>query len=746
MSPLILASENYINNAHALPTLLTGMTLLVSGLLTVYQERGTRVSLAFFCLVFAASWWLFSFSMMYLAATEAVALTWAKLAYLSVPLIAPSAYQFTIIALRLEDRRGRLMQITWLLGLVFVMLAVGTDKLITGVYRAWWGYYTQFGWLSIPFLAYFATMLVASLAEYALAYSKTEPGTHRIRIRGLMVASTIGYLGAYDFIPAYGIVLYPIGYLAVLVFLLLIARTILRYRLVDLTPSFAAEQIIATMADPLIVCDAEDNIRVVNSAACAIFGYTEQQLLGHPITLLCHPAPEEVQKLRDCLRQPVVRDRELEFYATDGSAVPVSLSISHLQSKQGISLGTVVIIRDLRARQEAEAALRMSQERLGTVVSKAPIILFALDREGVFTLAEGQFLHPFSMEARQLVGRSIFDLLPDMPGQRERFQQALLGKRGAAITELEGFTYDTRYSPLRDENGQVVGLIGVATEITDRRRAEQALRESEERYMLAARGANDGLWDWNLTDQTIYYSPRWKEMLGYEQDEIDTDPDEWFGRIHPDDNVHARLAVRSHLAGHSAHLESEHRIRHRDGSYRWVLCRGLAVRDVEGQATRAAGSLTDITARKQSEAQLMHEALHDPLTGLPNRALLMDRLQHAIVRQKRVPSSTFALLYLDFDHFKVINDSLGHVVGDQLLVAVAERLQANQRSNDTVARLGGDEFVILLEDVQAVSNATQVAERVQHEMTAPFTLSSREIFTSVSIGIIVVARIQRHPR
>ncbi|OAN46249.1 diguanylate cyclase [Chloroflexus islandicus] len=275
----------------------------------------------------------------------------------------------------------------------------------------------------------------------------------------------------------------------------------------------------------------------------------------------------------------------------------------------------------------------------------------------------------------------------------------------------------------------------VAERTADLERSQEALRLSEERYALAARGANDGLWDWNIAAGTIYFSPRWKEMLGYAEDEIGHTPGEWFNRIHPDDRELFEVRLMAHFRRLLSHFQHEYRILHRDGSYRWMLCRGLAVWDQHGQAMRIAGSQTDITDRKKAEQQLQHDALHDSLTGLPNRVLFTDRLERAIVRLRREPDRHFAVLFLDLDRFKVINDSLGHEVGDQLLVAVAVRLQESVRPNDTVARLGGDEFTILLEPIEHEQQAEQVAERIQHALSAPLYLQGHQIVISSSIGI-----------
>lgn len=277
-------------------------------------------------------------------------------------------------------------------------------------------------------------------------------------------------------------------------------------------------------------------------------------------------------------------------------------------------------------------------------------------------------------------------------------------------------------------------------EVEERRQAEEALADSEERYALAASGANDGLWDLDIKRNTIYYSYRWKSMLGYHDQEIGATLGEWLGRLHEADRgqVEARLA--DHISGLIPHFECEYRICHKDQSYRWMLARGLAVRDEKGNATRMAGSQTDITGRKSVEAQLIHDAFHDALTGLPNRALFMDRLQHVIASAKRHQEYCYAVLFSDLDRFKVINDSMGHDVGDKLLIEVGQRLQLCLRPGDTVARLGGDEFAILLEDIASVADGENVAVRILEALRRPITIDGHDFFTSPSIGIALKSR------
>ncbi len=267
------------------------------------------------------------------------------------------------------------------------------------------------------------------------------------------------------------------------------------------------------------------------------------------------------------------------------------------------------------------------------------------------------------------------------------------------------------------------------------RRLERALAISEERYALAAAGSNDGLWDWDLESGQIYLSARWKSILGYAEDEIGSRPESWFDLVHAEDLDLLKAQVEAHLKGQTSHFENEHRIRTRSGDYCWVMTRGLAVRDDHGRPYRFAGSQRDITGRKQAEERLTHAALHDELTGLPNRALFTDRLDNAVKRFRRRPDNHFGVIFLDLDRFKVINDSLGHLAGDKLLCSIARRLEGCLRVGDTVARLGGDEFAILLEDIADFAEVDKVAERIDHALDKPFSIHGHEFYTGASLGI-----------
>ncbi len=281
---------------------------------------------------------------------------------------------------------------------------------------------------------------------------------------------------------------------------------------------------------------------------------------------------------------------------------------------------------------------------------------------------------------------------------------------------------------LRESQVKLANQAALLSEEVEKATAD--LKTSQERYALAARGANDGLWDWDIFNEKVYYSHRWKSMLGYEDDEITDSLDEWFDRVHPSDIDQLQVDIGAHLQGNSEHFESEFRIRHKDGSYRWVLSRGLGVRDDHGNATRFVGSQTDMTVRKKAEQRLVHDAFHDNLTGLPNRALFLDRVNQALLRQDH-----FAVLFMDMDRFKYVNDTMGHKVGDELLIVLARRLERCCRAGDTIARFGGDEFTILLNNVEGQREVEHFADRLIKKAGEPITINDQEIFPTLSIGI-----------
>ena len=262
------------------------------------------------------------------------------------------------------------------------------------------------------------------------------------------------------------------------------------------------------------------------------------------------------------------------------------------------------------------------------------------------------------------------------------------------------------------------------------KKTQKALKESEERYSLAVQGTNDGIWDWNLITNELYLSPRWCEMVG-------VDPattlvgNQWMDLVHIEDRDRIVAVLEAHLCGDTDHFETEVRMKDSQQGFRWMLCRGLAFHCNNGIPCRIAGSLTDITTGKVADA----------LTGLPNRLLFQDRVERAVDLLLRKPDRYFAVIYMDVDDFKLINDHMGHRVGDEFLVEVAKRIEQAIRSADSfVARLGGDEFAVVVEAIDSASDAIAVAQRIHERMSVPFRVDGREILTRASMGIAVASK------
>jgi diguanylate cyclase (GGDEF)-like protein/PAS domain S-box-containing protein len=403
-------------------------------------------------------------------------------------------------------------------------------------------------------------------------------------------------------------------------------------------------------------------------------------------------------------------------------------------------------IRYAMERKQSAIALNKSEQLFKKTFSCLADAIFIIDAQTkVITNCNPAATNIFGFSREEMVGRNaLFLLNPEQNPEGEGVKSLDIHNMHTGCTyerimqQKNGQTFFAEFSfePLEDKPSRTLNWVVLLRDISTRKKAEETLKESEERYFLAARGANDGLWDWNIKKGEIYYSPRWKAMLGYLDHEIAATPDEWINRIHPDDRDSVVYALTNHINNKTPHFQSEHRILHRDGTYRWMLVRGMAVRDADAIAYRMAGSQTDITARKNAEEQLVHDAFHDLLTGLPNRALFLDRLDRTIEYHQRNSEFSFAVLFLDLDRFKIINDSLGHAVGDQLLIEISKVLKTCMRSSDTVARFGGDEFVVLLNDIHDVQNAVKVVHHIQEVLSKPFRVGNNRVFTSASIGIV----------
>jgi len=396
--------------------------------------------------------------------------------------------------------------------------------------------------------------------------------------------------------------------------------------------------------------------------------------------------------------------------------------------------GPSLLVVDASTASRLELSLRLGSEGYGvTAVASGDEALAAISRE------------PYDLVLLDVDLPDVggFDVLARI---RERFSSTqlpviMVTVRTDGLDVVDAFRLGANDYVAKPVDSPVA--LGRISAHLSHRRTIADLRESEERYALALQGANDGLWDWNLVANDVRWSERWKTMLGCEDADLSSSPDEWFTRVHRDDVAAVQESLQTHLVCGRGNWESEHRVLHRNGTFRWVLCRAATIRNAEGIATRLAGSMTDITDTKVSDA----------LTGLPNRLLFVDLLDRAIKRTERRKDYVFALLALSLDRFRMVGDSLGPMTADRLLVAVAQRLQSCLRPTDvvapeesvTLARIGSEEFTVLVDYIAGDRDAISVADRLRCALEKPFDIDGHELFTSATVGIAVSTTGYRRP-
>jgi len=295
--------------------------------------------------------------------------------------------------------------------------------------------------------------------------------------------------------------------------------------------------------------------------------------------------------------------------------------------------------------------------------------------------------------------------------------------------------------PEVDAAGRLLQVVVCFTDCTAIKEAQQRVQDSEERLRLVLRGSTDAPWDWNLISGEIYYSDCWWHMLGYQPGDLPVSPGLWLELVHADDRPGIEEFVRELIAGPLDSYGIEFRLRHRDGHDVPVLSRGFVLRDENGRALRVSGTNTDLSERKLAERRIHELAYYDFLTGLPNRRLLASELGAALARSKR-SGRPGAVVFMDLDNFKLLNDTMGHDVGDRLLCEVAARLRSATRHSDGLARLGGDEFVVVLEELgsamgDAAVEAGHVVEKLRLALAQPYTLSGRPCTSTPSMGVVL---------
>ena len=498
--------------------------------------------------------------------------------------------------------------------------------------------------------------------------------------------------------------------------------------------------LVETMNEGLGVRDAEGRIVYANDRFCAMLGYRREELLGRQVEEFTDGA--SLGRLRDEFRQR--RDVQsstypLEMRCRNGDVISAINSAMALHDEAGQFLGSFAVVTDVTERQRSEAALRNSEQRLRDLFDGVPVGVYRIDLGGRVLDANKALVELLGYgEAKELIGRSTGDLYVERE-HREAWQ--LLMAHEGRVPDFETRVYRRDGSviwvrshtrALLDEEGRPSAYEGTMEDITDRKQAEERLRESEDRFRSLVQNTSDVISLLDRRGLVRYESPAGRALVGLsERQRLGRDA---FEVVHPEDRPEVRGQFDELVERPGESIRLEYRVVSDDGTRR--VCESIFTNQLDNRAVAGIVVTTrDVTDRKRAEERLQHEALHDSLTGLPNRVLFMDRLGHSLDRRSRSEVRRAAVLFIDLDRFKMVNDSLGHLVGDQLLIEVSRRLRASIRPSDTLARLGGDEFAVLLEDLPEVSPAVRVAERIQRALAEPLSLVGREVYTSASIGI-----------
>lgn len=510
--------------------------------------------------------------------------------------------------------------------------------------------------------------------------------------------------------------------------------------LLQATLESTADGVLVTSLDRRITAWNARFVELLGVEAGALAGGDINQVLDGLAPRLADPAATAVGV--EALYADPNRETRDEIAFADGRVLERH---SVPQRSDGMVIGRVCSFQDISARKRAEIELLEAKQRLQLAMEASEVSIWDADlRTRRVYLSDGwarlvgeepkdttttidalvQRIHPEDVE------RVVAASLAVMKGESEQYSEE---HRVRTVSGDWRWVRSGGRVVERDANGRALRMTGTNVDVTERKRSEQALRQSEERFQYAVRGSGAGIWDWNVAEGRYYMSPRLKQILGYADAELPNEREALLQRIHPEDRPLVDEALEKHFAEHTPY-DIEYRLQRKDGSHVWCRTVGQAVWDAAGKVTRFSGSTVDIDAQKRAEDKLAHLAHHDTLTGLPNRNLLRDRLPQVLSRARRARSNV-GMMFIDLDRFKVVNDTLGHTVGDMLLVEVGHRLTHCTRGGDTVARLGGDEFAVLLPDLTDARTAGTVAQKILDTLAKPMQLDGHEVYVNASIGI-----------
>jgi diguanylate cyclase (GGDEF)-like protein/PAS domain S-box-containing protein len=514
---------------------------------------------------------------------------------------------------------------------------------------------------------------------------------------------------------------------------------------------------VAFVSEGVLIARADRRLEFCNLAFTEITGFVGKDIFGKSCRFMQGAETDQkvVQAIGKALDDGRIFSAEILNYKKNGEKFWNFLTILPFFGLGGQLTHYIGIVCDITARKNAEAALSANLQRHQSLLDFVEAGIVIHNAAGDILQANQTAALLLGVPYEDLVGEFKKDPQWDfiredgtpMPAEEYPYARAVKTGdflRNAVVGVQRNGGRDVAWvmcnaHPVHDETGEIAEVVVSFIDITELKLAERAVQKSEERLRLVLQGSNDAPWDLDLVAGSAYYSPRWWQMVGREPNEVQPEPLLWTELLHPNDYARVMALFNQALNDGLTAYEIEYRLHHKSGEYVPVLSRAFILRDALGEPIRISGMNTDLTQTKIAEERIYQLAFYDPLTELPNRRLFREQLQKALLVSLRTRRQG-ALLFLDLDHFKLLNDTLGHEMGDMLLQQVAKRLRHAVGSSDTVARLGGDEYLIMLEDLpEDIRNAAIAAEKIGEKLLAllatPYILNGAKYCCTASIGI-----------
>ena len=605
---LAITALNLSASEVAVPSLITAVAILALGIAVLVRGRGSIASQLFFGICVGASGWLGCYARVYLATDPVVALEWSRFGTFFIGLIPASMFHFTAVYCGRERALRRVIAASWVLclGCSLIAASYGTQSVLLFP----WGFFPAASPFDPVWGVLFFAIVVVSVAMLVRA-TREAAGESRKRTRALTIAFIVAALAFVDFVPSVGVDLPPLGFLAMLAFVVVAAHAVWRYELVDLTPEYAAGQILATMKGAVIVVDLAAKIRVINRAAARMLGYGDGELVGQHLRTIFESSDN--LNTGQLLHSLGVMEQNMRWRTRAGVTIDISASSSFVRDEAGSPVGVVYVAHDVTERLRAEEALRESERRYRVLFDGNPLSMWVYDRETLkFVAVNEAAVRHYRFSKEEFLRMRITDIRP--PEDLPLLEKALEVLRDETRPRMfrhrrkDGSVFNVEITSFEFVTGGRLARLVIAVDVTERLRAEERLRASEERYRLLFERNLAGVYRTTIDGQILDCNEALARMFGYaSRDELLT-----ASAVSMYFTAEDRDLLVQRLREEHALSNIETRLRRRDGSQMWALENMTLLGDGVME-----GTLIDITERKSVQEQMEYQAYHDVLTSLP---------------------------------------------------------------------------------------------------------------------------------